>query len=87
MGDLKEEICREQLEWVRRRLEALDQIEAKLRQMRQLATYAASRNLTDEEVAQVQEWVNILQAEVNALDKATEKLVTGSGLAQLHLPC
>ena len=84
MGDLKEEICREQLEWVRRRLEALDQIEAKLRQMRQLATYAASRNLTDEEVAQVQEWVNILQAEVNALDKAT---ATGSGLAQLHLPC
>ncbi|MGI6093117.1 MAG: hypothetical protein ACOYD5_09070 [Negativicutes bacterium] len=73
MGDLKEEICREQLEWVRRRLEALDKIEAKLRQMRELAIYAASRTLTNEEASQVQEWINILQAEVNEIDKATKK--------------
>ena len=74
MGNLKEEICHEQLEWVRRRLEALEQIDTKLRQMRELAAYAVSRSLTNEQAAQVQEWVDILQAEVNALDQQTKKM-------------
>ena len=43
----------------------------KLREMRELAVYAASRNLKDHEIAQVQEWMNLLKAEVDALDKAT----------------
>ena len=34
-----------------------------------LAEYAASRTLSETEVAQVQEWVNILQAEVIAIDR------------------
>lgn len=73
MIEIIEEIRQEQLEWVRRRLEALDKIEAKLQEMRSLASYAASRNLSESEAAQVQEWVDILQAEINAIDKATAR--------------
>lgn len=71
MDEVIKEACREQLEWLHRRLAALDQMEIKLREMRELAVYAASRNLKEHEIAQVQEWINLLQAEVNALDKAT----------------
>ena len=71
MEEVIEETRQEQLEWLHRRLAALDQMEAKLREMRELAVYAASRNLKEHEIAQVQEWMNLLQAEVLALDKAT----------------
>ena len=69
MGQLTDEILQEQLAWARRRLEALDKIEAKLREMRTLAEYATRRSLSETEVAQVQKWVNILQAEVVAIDR------------------
>ena len=39
--------------------------------MRALAVYAANRSLSETEVAQVQEWMDILQAEVVAMDKET----------------
>lgn len=39
--------------------------------MRALAEYAASRSLSETEVAQVQEWMDILQAEVVAMDRET----------------
>ena len=71
MGETRDEINQRQFEWTRRRLEALDKIEAKLLEMRELAVYAASRTLGQKEVAQVQEWLDILKAEVNALDQAT----------------
>ena len=71
MGETRDEISQRQFEWARRRLEALDKIEAKLLEMRELAVYAASRTLGQKEVAQVQEWVDILKAEVNYLDQAT----------------
>lgn len=71
MGQLAEEIRQEQLEWARRRIEALDKMEAKLREMRALAVYAANRSLSETEVVQVQEWMDILQAEVVAMDKET----------------
>ena len=71
MEEVIEETRQEQLEWLYRRLAALDKMEAKLRQMRELAVYAASRSLKEHEVDQVQEWMNLLQAEVYALDKAT----------------
>jgi len=69
--ELTEKIRREHLNWVCRRLEALEKIEAKLLEMRKLATYAASRTLSETESAQVQEWIDILQAEVTAMDKST----------------
>ena len=71
MGQLTNEIRQDQLTWARRRLEALDKMEAKLREMRALAEYAASRSLSETEVAQVQEWMDILQAEVVAIDRET----------------
>ena len=74
MGQLAEEICQEQLAWARRRLEALDKMEAKLREMRALAVYAASRSLSEQEISQVQEWMDILQAEVAAMDKETARV-------------
>ena len=73
MEEVIEETRQEQVEWLHRRLAALDKMEAKLRQMRELAVYAASRNLKEHEIAQVQEWMNLLQAEVYALDKATAR--------------
>lgn len=71
MTNLTDEIRQEQLKRVRRRLEALDKIEARLQEMRSLASYAASRNLSESEAVQVQEWVDILQAEVQAIDQET----------------
>ena len=71
MGQLTDEICQEQLAWAHRRLAALDKMEAKLREMRALAEYAASRRLSENEITQVQEWMDILQAEVVGLDRET----------------
>ena len=71
MGETTDEINQKQFDWTRRRLEALDKIEAKLLKIRELAVYAASRTLSQKEVAQVQEWVDILKAEVDALDQET----------------
>ena len=57
--------------WVQRRLAALEKMEVKLREMRTLAEYAAGRSLAPSEVAQVQEWMNVLHCEVLALDQET----------------
>jgi hypothetical protein len=71
MGELTDKIRQEQLAWACRRLEALDKMEVKLREMRVLAEYAASRNLGEIGVAQVQNWMDILKAEVHAIDRET----------------
>jgi flagellin-like hook-associated protein FlgL len=65
-------ISQEQLEWVRCRLEALDKIETKLKAMRELAAYAANHALSKKEADRVQEWVNILQEEINELGKTSD---------------
>lgn len=57
--------------WAQRRLEALDQMEVKLREMRALAVYASGRSLAPREAAQVQEWMNVLHREVVLLDQET----------------
>ena len=66
---MDETLINQELERVRRRLDFLDQMENKLRQMRELAIYAAGRSLSEKERAQVQEWIDILKAEVNVLDR------------------
>ena len=66
---MDESLINQELERVRRRLDSLDQIEQKLRQMRELAIYAAGRSLNEKERIQVQEWIDILKEEVNALDQ------------------
>ena len=57
--------------WAQRRLEALDKMEVKLREMRALAVYAAGRTLAPREAAHVQEWMNVLHREVVHLDEDT----------------
>lgn len=73
MRGLFDEVRREQLAWAHRRLEALDVIEVKLREMRALAEYAARYSLSETEAAQVQEWMDILQTEVAAIDRETAR--------------
>ena len=62
-----------QLDWVRCRLETLDKIEAKLKEIRELAAYALIRILSPAEAAQIQEWVDVLKNEIQALDQATSE--------------
>ena len=71
MSQFYNQTLQEHLTGAQRRLEALDKMEVKLKAMRALAVYAASRTLSQAEVVRLQEWMNILQAEVNALDNAT----------------
>lgn len=58
-------------DWVQRRLEALEKMETKLREMRTLAEYATERTLAPREAEQVQEWMNVLHSEVVLLDQET----------------
>lgn len=71
MDGLSEKIFQEQLVWVQCRLAALDKIESKLKAMRELAVYAASRTLSEQDTKIIQEWIDILQAEVETLNKST----------------
>ena len=71
MPNAEETDDKKQLAWVRRRLAALEKIEVKLKEMRELAAYAASRPLSAAEAVQMQEWVDILQTEARELDKST----------------
>jgi FtsZ-binding cell division protein ZapB len=75
---LNEEICKEHLEWARRRLEALDKIEVKLKTTRSLAVYAATHKLSEREIIKIQGWINILQTEVNELDESTARMTNNS---------
>ena len=79
MEELLEEVRQEQWQRLRRRLEALDLIELKLRQMRELAVYAAERNLRDYERVQIQQWMDALHKEVRELDRATVYVLPEKG--------
>ncbi len=48
-----EDYLRQQLEWVVRRIEALDEIEVRLKKMRALAVYARDNNLNRVQVQEV----------------------------------
>lgn len=67
----EESVSLECAAWAQRRLAALDKMEVKLREMRELAVYAAGRILTPSEAAQVQAWMNVLHREVVLLDEDT----------------
>ncbi|KAB2952522.1 hypothetical protein F9B85_07595 [Heliorestis acidaminivorans] len=72
MVDEKERILREQLEVIKYRLELLGQIEEKLKEMRALAVYASTNDLSEEEVEKIQEWVDRLQDEIAQLNEEAE---------------
>lgn len=66
-----EELYQNEFEWCQRRLKALEKIEDRFKEMRELAAYAAGRVLSQEEAAQVQEWIDALKAETEKMDKET----------------
>lgn len=63
-----EDYLRQQLEWVKYRMEALDEIEAKLKEMRELAERARGNDLTQAEAREVNARLQELEKEVKTLD-------------------
>lgn len=69
MSSGKELSTQEILERVKFRMEVLDMIEDKLRQMKELAERAAESELGQEEIVNIQGRINELMSEIAALDK------------------
>ncbi|MGI6491211.1 MAG: hypothetical protein ACOX0T_02140 [Pelotomaculum sp.] len=66
-----EDYLRQQLEWVKCRAKALEEIEAKLQEMRSLATYARDNHVSCEMAREFNARLQVLQQEISALDKQT----------------
>jgi len=64
----------EQLEKVRRRLQILDMIEAKLHQIKTLAQKVIDEDLTDEEIKEINKEVQDLGEQVKLLDSEATQL-------------
>jgi hypothetical protein len=58
-----EDYLRQQLEWVKQRMEALDKAEAKLREMKMLAEYARDNDLNQGEVKALNARLHVLRKE------------------------
>ncbi len=78
--DEKEELkqkLQEELNWVKYRHNMLGIIEVKLLQMKQLAEQAKEENLSVEKIEGLNDRINNLAAQVNALDSESRKLEDG----------
>ena len=64
-----EDYLQQKLEWVQYRLDTLDQVEAKLTEMRQLAEYARDNTLSGEKIKEMNVKINKLQQEVIAMEE------------------
>lgn len=64
-----EDYLRQQLEWVKYRMEALDEIEAKLKEMRELAECARDNELSQAKRQEINNRLQKLKSEVNELDE------------------
>ena len=60
-------------EWVKYRLDKLDQVEEKLIEMRKLAEYARESILCSQEIKELNVKVNKLQQEVIAMDEHSRR--------------
>jgi len=67
----REDYLRQQLEWVKYRVKALEEIEAKLREMRSLATYARDNYIDRDMSREFNARLQVLQQEIIALDEQT----------------
>ncbi|NMA52553.1 MAG: hypothetical protein GX949_06055 [Peptococcaceae bacterium] len=65
------EYLQHKLVWVTQRLAALEEIEAKLREMRSLATYARDNYINQEVAREFNARLSKLQQEITALDEQT----------------
>lgn len=66
-----QDYLRQQLEWVKYRAEALDEIEVKLWEMKELAEFAKDNQLTPEEALKINAKLQELRKEVTKLDEQT----------------
>jgi len=66
---LNEDYLRQQLEWVAWRIEALEQIEAKLKEMKELAISARDNLMTRDEAQGINAQLYKLQKQVTTLDE------------------
>ncbi|EOD00375.1 hypothetical protein [Caldisalinibacter kiritimatiensis] len=71
--DNNEEYLKEKLEWVKYRLEMLDIIEDKLKEMKSLAEYIKENDLDDEEAMKINNKFNELKEEVIKMDNKSKK--------------
>ncbi|MBU8907780.1 hypothetical protein [Desertibacillus haloalkaliphilus] len=65
----------EQVEWISYRIRVLNTIEAKLKEMRTLAEYARDQQPDREDIALIQDKINKLHREIEALDQEHHKIV------------
>jgi flagellin-like hook-associated protein FlgL len=68
--------CKQWLAWVNNRLNVLDEIEDKLRQMRELAVQVQLGNLSLQQRVAVNKQVKLLEQEVNQLDKQSRNFIS-----------
>ncbi|MGI6491207.1 MAG: hypothetical protein ACOX0T_02110 [Pelotomaculum sp.] len=66
-----EDYLRQQLEWVKYRAKALEEIEAKLQEMRSLATHARDSCISRDMAREFNARLQVLQQEIIALDEQT----------------
>lgn len=67
-----EDYLRQQLEWVAWRIETLDKIDVKLKEMKALAEYARDNNLNQVQTQLVNDKLQVLQKEVTELDEQSK---------------
>lgn len=60
---------KQKLEWVEQRMETLDEIEARLREMRELAAYARDNNLGSAKAEEINDKLRAMQEEITELDE------------------
>ncbi|WP_347491408.1 hypothetical protein ABDB91_09810 [Desulfoscipio sp. XC116] len=68
---INEDYLRQQLEWVKYRAEALDEIENKLKKMKELAVFTTENELLPMETLEINAKLQELHKEVAELDKQT----------------
>lgn len=68
-----EEYLKQKLQWVKYRLEMLDKIEEKLKEMKNLAEYLKENDLNDEEVGEINMKFNELKNQVIRMDEQSKK--------------
>jgi len=65
---MDEDYLRQKLEWVKYRLEKLDQIQTKLTEMKQLAEYARDNKLSSNQIKESNAKLQTLEREVIHMD-------------------
>lgn len=71
--EMQSDYAEQKLEWVKYRIEMLDEIEGKLKKMRELAEYTRDNELTDSEKEEINARLHKLEKEVVDLDEKSKK--------------